>query len=209
MVSFRPSFGALFLTALFFAPAPALQAQSADTSYLREIELHRKQYLLQFLAVEPSPLKEDALNRIRFFPPDPRYRVRCRFEPLSEAAPLRLPTFDGREEWFLPYGTLTFELEGRTHRLIVFQSFRMRHVPGLRERLFLPFRDRTNGRSTYPGGRYLDLLTSDIQDGTVWLDFNLAYNPWCAYDERFTCPIPPKSNHLDVEIRAGEMKFEK
>ncbi len=189
-----------------FSALPAA-AQPSDFAYFHEIELHRKQYLLHFLSLEPSPLKEDQLKDLRFFPPDPRYRVSCRFESLLDAAPIRLPTFDGREEWFLPYGTLTFELNGRSHRLVVFQNFRMRNVPGLRERLFLPFRDRTNGRSTYGGGRYLDLQTSDIQDGQLWLDFNLAYNPWCAYDDRFSCPIPPKSNHLDVEIPAGEMDF--
>ena len=82
-------------------------------------------------------------------------------------------------------------------------------MPQYRDYLFLPFKDPTNGKASYGGGRYLDLKTGDLKSGTAIIDFNKAYNPWCAYADGFSCPIPPAANHLAVEIHAGEKNFEK
>lgn len=76
--------------------------------------------------------------------------------------------------------------------------------------LFLPFTDATTGVETYESGRYIDLLTTDIVNNTVTIDFNKAYNPYCAYvSDVYNCPIPPKENHLRVAIRAGEKMYGK
>jgi uncharacterized protein (DUF1684 family) len=73
--------------------------------------------------------------------------------------------------------------------------------------LFLPFQDETNGDDTYGGGRYMDLKITDIRDNRITLDFNKCYNPWCAYSDGYNCPVPPKSNHLPIEVKAGEKMF--
>ena len=76
-------------------------------------------------------------------------------------------------------------------------------IEGYETSLFLPFMDETNGETSYGGGRYLDLEISDIQSNDVWIDFNQAYNPYCAYSSYYNCPIPPANNYLDIEIKAG------
>ena len=71
--------------------------------------------------------------------------------------------------------------------------------------LFLPFTDLTNGEATYAGGRYIDLA---IPDGdTLIIDFNKSYNPYCAYNKKYSCPIVPKVNHLEIDINAGVKAF--
>jgi uncharacterized protein (DUF1684 family) len=78
-------------------------------------------------------------------------------------------------------------------------------MPQYKDYLYLPFKDFTNGESTYGGGRYLDFKMSDIQENqTIIIDFNKAYNPYCAYSDGYSCPIPPSENHLQVFIEAGE-----
>ena len=75
--------------------------------------------------------------------------------------------------------------------------------------LFIPFTDKTSGIETYGGGRYIDLVLSDIVNKTCTIDFNKAYNPYCAYTAGYNCPIPPKENDLPVAIKAGELNFAK
>jgi len=78
-----------------------------------------------------------------------------------------------------------------------------------RDYLFLPFKDATNGDSTYGGGRYIDIRMSEINNNTLTIDFNKAYNPYCAYSDGFNCPVPPLENHLEVALEAGERKFKR
>ena len=85
----------------------------------------------------------------------------------------------------------------------------MRLVPQFRNELFLPFKDKTNANGSYGGGRYIDIKISDIENGKVILDFNKAYNPWCAYSDGYSCPIPPKENHLKIAVTAGEKEYGK
>jgi uncharacterized protein (DUF1684 family) len=87
----------------------------------------------------------------------------------------------------------------------IYQSKETQAIPGYRDYLFIPFKDMTNGESTYGGGRYIDMRMGDIRDGSVIIDFNKCYNPWCMYSDGYNCPIPPLENHLEVPIEAGEM----
>ena len=75
--------------------------------------------------------------------------------------------------------------------------------------LFIPFMDHTNGETTYGGGRYFDVMIGDIMDDKLVLDFNICYNPYCAFSDGYNCPVPPKENHLEVAIKAGEKMFNK
>lgn len=155
-----------------------------------------------------SPLKPE--DRAHFagldrFPYDPAFHVTARFTPAVDPPVLTLRTTTARKPAFRPYGTLTFTLAGREHRLTVYQDAGP-PTPGMdTPYLFLPFTDLTNGDETYGGGRYLDL--KGPLGPTVELDLNLAYNPYCAYNDRYSCPIPPKENFLDLAVRAGVRKF--
>ena len=102
-------------------------------------------------------------------------------------------------------GRLVFRLQGRTFKLPVYQNVELSMQPEYVNYLFLPFTDRTNGAETYGGGRYVDLHGPLGQRVTI--DLNNAYNPYCAYSDRYSCPIPPTENHLDTEVRAGVKKY--
>ena len=126
----------------------------------------------------------------------------AKFTPAQSLARLDLATSDGNQRSYVIYGYLNFSLEGKNHRLAVYQSAQ----PGDDE-LFLGFGDATSTVETYGGGRYLNLEHNGEEE--VELDFNMAYNPYCAYKEEFICPFPPRENILDVAIAAGEKDYKK
>ncbi len=158
---------------------------------------------------ESSPLPDryrKDFEGLRFFEPDSLYRVWARLVRTPEALPFLMPTTTSRQTREVRYGVAYFTLQGKAQQLEVYQSLDPGQESG-DKRLFLPFLDLTNGETTYEGGRYMDL---DIPDGdSILLDFNKAYNPYCAYNKKYSCPIVPKVNTLDIEIRAGVMAFSK
>ena len=106
------------------------------------------------------------------------------------------------------YGILHFILKDTILKLEVYQSQKLMDIKQYEDLLFVPFTDQTNGEQSYENGRYIDLTMDEIKTGYYLLDFNKAYNPYCAYiSNTYNCPIPPKANNLAVAIRAGEMKF--
>lgn len=143
---------------------------------------------------------ESALRRefkgLRWFPPDERYRITARF--VAQPRTLRIVNVLGQSEERRSPGYAEFTLEDRTLRL-----YPVADRPG--DPLFFIFRDRTSGRETYGGGRFL--YTEPPRNGAVTLDFNRAYNPPCAFTPYSTCPLPPKENRLPVRIPAGEQAY--
>ncbi len=180
---------------------------SAQEPYATQLENHRKEYKSKFLKTDRSPLKEPDLKNLKFFEADEDYVVQAVFTATPDAKPFDLPTYSGITKPYVQYGWLDFKLKGADHRLAVYQSLQLRVMPKFKTYLFLPFKDLTNGEATYGGGRYMDLEVSDISDGKITLDFNKAYNPWCAYSDGYNCPIPPSENHLPIEINAGEQLY--
>ncbi|MCB0588137.1 MAG: DUF1684 domain-containing protein [Phaeodactylibacter sp.] len=196
----------LALVLCFLAPAALLPAQNSQ-NYAREIRLHRRHYKKEFLKEERSPLDKKGVKKLRFFPPDESYRVICTFERTPEARPFDMATYSGITKPYVQYGTATFTLNGRQLQLGVYQSLRLREIPMYRDYLFIPFKDLSNGEATYGGGRYMDIRMDDIKNGELMLDFNKAYNPYCAYSDGYNCPVPPVENHLETEVNAGEKSF--
>lgn len=131
-----------------------------------------------------------------WFPVDPRWRVKARFEPYSPARTVQVPNYTGVATSETSPGVLVFTLGGQEHRLEALGSLSGKE-------LFLVFGDRTNGKSTYSGGRFLYVAVPDAKGG-VWVDFNRAYSPPCAFTPYATCPLPPAQNRLEAEIQAGE-----
>lgn len=161
-----------------------------------------------------SPLSEGARSQfdgLRYFDPDPQYRIRVRVESAGEGDPLEIDT--GGEDGVITYrraGWLRFRLGGEDCRLTIFS------LVGYGGGLFLPFRDATSGHETYGGGRYLfdtvkntDGLALELTAGSpaITIDFNFAYNPSCVYDPRWACPLAPRENWLAIPIRAGEKMY--
>lgn len=195
-----------FLFPVFLFISTFLAAQD----YAAAIEEHRAHYKKDFLENERSPLQtQEALTYLRFFEANEKYKVIATFEATPDAAAFKMGTFSGIDKPYVQYGWLNFKIAGKSLRLAVYQSLKMRMMPQYKEHLFLPFKDLTNGDSSYGGGRYIDLEISEIKDGKVELDFNKSYNPWCHYSDGFSCPIPPTENHLKVEIEAGEKNYAK
>ena len=155
-----------------------------------------------------SPLTTEDLNNfstLDFFPIDQKYVVKAQFVRLKNAKVFEMKTTTDRLPKYKKYGTLYFELEGKQLSLNVYQNLDLIKKPEYKDYLFLPFSDLTCGKESYFGGRYIDLR---IPEGkTIEIDFNKAYNPYCAYNHKYSCPIVPLENDLDIEIKAGVKKF--
>jgi uncharacterized protein (DUF1684 family) len=191
--------------AIFLLICNTVQAQSFE----EQTKIFRNHYKEEFLTSKNSPLQKDDLNHLRFFAPDSTYRVTAVFKRIQKSRPFEMPTYSDMNKTYVKYGQLKFRLHGKKQSLTVYRSLSLQSLPQYRDYLFLPFKDKTNGIDSYGGGRYIDLRTGDIKNNTVVLDFNKAYNPYCAYSEGYHCPIPPLDNHLTASIEAGEMNFEK
>jgi len=145
----------------------------------------------------------------RFFPIDQQFAVMATVEKLYDSIGFTMKTSAGTLQHYLKYGRLNFTLSGKQYSLFVYQSSDLMKKEKYRDYLFVPFTDGTSGDASYGGGRYLEYYIADIHNNTLLLDFNKAYNPYCAYATGFHCPIPPKENLLSVSIPAGEMAFGK
>lgn len=180
-------------------------------SFKKTVKAHRKAYKEDFLKETRSPFydKKADLKYLRFYRPKKKYQVACTFTATPDAESFDMATYSGMVKKYRKYGTLTFTLKGQEYQLAVYQNMMLMKIDGYRDYLFLPFKDLTNDRKTYGGGRYINLKTGDIKEGKLLLDFNKNYNPYCAFSDGYNCPIPPTENHLPIAIKAGEKKFAK
>jgi uncharacterized protein (DUF1684 family) len=155
-----------------------------------------------FLQSSPrSPIKKEdqrTFRHLRYYEIDPQFVVRAALHRNENPALLTITTTTGKTRDALIFGKLEFTLQGRKFRLSAFK-FADRRSQG---DIFVPFTDSTSGHESYGAGRYLDL--EENETGEYVLDFNRAYNPYCAYNEEYSCPIPPRENRLSTAITAGE-----
>lgn len=182
----------------------------AQTSFADQLAKHRETYKKDLLVSAGGPIKaEEDLTYVQFYAPDSTYYVTATVELTPKAEPFEMPTYNGKTRTHVSYAILSFVLKGKKQQLTLYRNLNMIRLPEYRDYLFLPFKDATSAKETYGGGRYMDLRKGDIQDGHVTLDFNKAYNPYCAYQEGYPCPIPPKHNLLSVAVEAGEKAYGK
>ncbi|MDP2159001.1 MAG: DUF1684 domain-containing protein [Flavobacterium sp.] len=157
-----------------------------------------------------SPLKKKDLavfTALEFFPINENYFVQAKFIRTKKEKPFEMKTTTSRKPIYVKYGELHFKIDGIPCQLNVYQNVEFSKIDKYKNSLFLPFTDYTSGVESYGGGRYID---HEIQKGNNWIvDFNQAYNPYCAYNEVYSCPIVPKENDLKVEIKAGVKTFKK
>ncbi|WP_096389786.1 DUF1684 domain-containing protein [Halopenitus persicus] len=147
------------------------------------------------------PERRDSFDGLAYFDPAPDYRVPATVTVHDDPEPLELETTAGPNVRYLRVVTFAFELHGTD---LTLAAYRQEGEPDAA--LFVPFRDKTTGQETYHNGRYIELEPDgELDDGDeVTIDFNLAYNPFCAYTETFSCPLPPEENWLEVAVYAGE-----
>jgi len=189
------------------APLALLGGFAADASCLDSLAAYRAQNEADYLKSKDSPF--DKTMRARFagfsyFDGDAGFCVDASFEPAAkDEKQFNMAAFNGKTIAFRKYGAFRFQLGGAMQALTAYQ--RMDLPVAQRNWVLIPFQDRTNGKETYGGGRYLDLhfpLSAHTE-----LDFNRAYNPLCAYDSKFTCPVPPPENRLKIAVTAGEKAY--
>jgi uncharacterized protein (DUF1684 family) len=143
------------------------------------------------------------VNKLNYFPPDLKYKVKASLEPIENKKVIVLPTSDGKEKRFLEFAFAKFSLDGQENSLLIVEIMDAGPYKGT---LFLAFADETSAKETYGAGRYIDLKKVPGASSIV-LDFNKAYNPYCAYSDNFSCPFPPKENIMKIAVKAGEKKY--
>ena len=179
----------------------------SDSDYMKQIEIERREKDHFFKEHPQSPIPwalRDKFDGLAYFPPNPKYRLKVKLQRYPAPERVTMVTSKGVPREMLKWGYFEFTIDGKTRRL---QAYKSIPKPGEREdeSLFVPFRDATSGKESYPAARYLDLPMSKTDEHV--LDFNLAYSPYCAYSDDYVCPFPPKENWLDVRIEAGEKDF--
>ncbi|HEX9600533.1 MAG TPA: DUF1684 domain-containing protein [Mariniflexile sp.] len=199
----KPLITLLTLITFFTSCAQDKKMIKGDTEFQRELNAEYKD-------ATTSPLKDKDRKHFEgldFFKFDAAYVVNAKFEKSPNENPFEMKTSTERRPMYIKYGELSFELKGKHYKLNIYQNLELIEKEGYEDYLFLPFLDETNGLESYGGGRYID---ARIPSGdTMEIDFNKAYNPYCAYNDKYSCPIVPRENYLKTKIEAGVKAFKK
>jgi uncharacterized protein (DUF1684 family) len=171
----------------------------AQKSYNDSLKVYQQQYINDLHKV----IKDDTAF-IRFYPVNRKMIVEAAVTLLPDEKSFKMTTSSGKTKEAQKYALLQFNLNGKPCRLYAYQLLKLKEKAETANELFLPFIDPTCGKESYGGGRYIDLNLTDIKDGKIVIDFNKAYNPYCAFTTGYNCPIPPRENVLTVAVKAGE-----
>jgi uncharacterized protein (DUF1684 family) len=191
---------------LFTICTTTLFAQGEATDFISEVKKFQQELNKEYKGSTTSPLESKEIKLFKghsFFPANSKYRVTAMFTPVSNPPVYNMQTTSGQVSPFVKFGEVSFTIDGKEYKLAVYQSIALRQRKGYEDYLFLPFTDATNGKQTYHGGRYIDLRIP--KTNSMVIDFNKAYNPYCAYNGKYSCPVVPAENHLNIEIPAGIM----
>ncbi len=181
-----------------------------NPSKVEDIVAFQEHLNLEFANPDESPLTSEDLKKFKaldFFEIDTNYVIEAEFVRTPTESPFAMPTTTDRMPIYVKYGEAYFDLEGQSFKLNIYQNQELITKPEYVDYLFIPFTDTTNGETSYGGGRYLDMR---IPTGnTITLNFNKAYNPYCAYNGKYSCPIPPSENDICVAIPVGVKAYNK
>ena len=194
------------LSFLFIILSLFLNAQTSKEN-TDAVKKFQNELNAEYLNPKESPLRGENLTKFKshpFFPIDLKYRVTAKFVKTENPVPFELPTSSGKFQSYQEFGTAESEIDGKKFALTIYQNLRLIKMEEYKDHLFLPFRDETNGKETYGGGKYMDLKIPNGNE--IILDFNQSYQPYCAYNALdYNCPIVPEKNKLPVKIKAGVM----
>lgn len=172
-----------------------LIVQAFSQNYVAELSEFRENYI-------KDVHKKFANQKLDFFEINQNFKIEADYKLQKKNKVVSFLTSDGIYKKYQVFATISFEIEGKKYHLTTYKFY---PAPAMyRKLVFLPLKDLTAPEQTYGAGRYLDLSSDDFKDGKTVLDFNKLYNPYCAYSDNYSCPIPPKENHLEVNIEAGE-----
>jgi uncharacterized protein (DUF1684 family) len=174
----------------------------SQATYMDSLKTFRDEYIKTHAVV-----KEQDKKYLQFYPVNEKLKIECRFERKENSPWFLMATSGPVKQTYRIYGKLYFTLNDTAVTLCVYQSRDLMKTTQYKDFLFMPFLDATTGEETYESGRYIDLFTTNIISDKVVIDFNRAYNPYCAYTTGYNCPVPPKENRLPVAIKAGEKKY--
>lgn len=198
---------AVFPLLMFSQKTQVNNSLNKNSKEIREIKKFQEDLNKEYLDKKETPLRGDNYTNFKqhpFFPIDFKYRVTAKFVKNENPEPFDLPTSSGKSKSYQEYGNATFSIDGKSYTLTIYQSLDLMKMEKYKDHLFLPFRDETNQKETYGGGKYMDLTIP--KGNKIVLDFNQSYQPFCAYNAYdYNCPIVPEENKLPVEIRAGVM----
>ena len=174
-------------------------------AYTRQIakERQEKDEFMRSADASPFATKKDSFGGLKYFPPDTKFRIQANLRPTEKKNIITLATNDGKSQAYLTYAYAEFDFENLHNKLLILEV--LEEGPD-RGKLFLAFADQTSANETYGAGRYLDVKKVPGAS-TITLDFNNAYNPYCAYSDAFSCPFPPAENMLKIAIKAGELTY--
>ena len=193
----------LFLVITTLGCAQDKQPILGDTDWQRKMNA-------DFKDATKSPLKDKDrkdFKELDFFQFDSTYVITAALIRTPDEKPFKMKTTTERRPDYVKYGVISFRLNGKAHELNIYQNLGLLEKPGFEDYLFLPFLDNTNGEETYAGGRYVEARMPEGSE--ILIDFNTAYNPYCAYNEKYSCPIVPRENTLYVNVEAGVKAFDK
>ena len=174
----------------------------------KETKNFQKKINSEYADPKTSPLLEEDLKTFKsldFFPVSAKYFVNAKFEKAQNEKVFEMKTTGTRTPEYIKYGTLYFTIDGVALKLNVYRNIELSKTKEYKDHLFLPFSDLTSGKESYIGGRYIDLKIP--KGNTIAVDFNQAYNPYCAYNHKYSCPLVPLENDLKVAIKAGVKTF--
>jgi uncharacterized protein len=189
-----------------------ISQNTVDSTYIKyaeEIRKYRNGINIRLLYGESTPLlpeQQKNFKGLNYFPPDFDYLVEATLVKADQQEDVIMMTSGERTPIYIKYGIVKFMLNGKSLTLTVYQSKKMLEMVKDVNSVFIPFRDETCGKESYGGGRYIDCEIPSTGDKVI-LDFNKAYNPYCAYNHTYSCVIPPEENRLSIRIEAGEKVF--
>ncbi|MEM7107887.1 MAG: DUF1684 domain-containing protein [Bacteroidota bacterium] len=191
------SIGLIVLVVIFIYSLGGDYSAEEYAEYIQE-EREEQERFMRYDEESPFVMSDVEFQPLKHYPANLKFRIKGRFEAIETPKIRSLATNDGNQEQYMEYGYAIFELENKENKLLIFENV-------VEDKLFLAFGDATSAIETYGAGRYLDIEHSGGK--TIKLDFNLAYNPYCAYVDNFSCALPPRENLLEVSITAGEKEY--
>lgn len=194
---------------IFYVLFIYIGAFAQEKAIIEELVAYQASENEEFRNIETTILTAEDFQHfsdLKFYPIDLKYRVNATLVRTPNEVPFLMPTTTDRLPEYVKFGDVFFTIDNEKLTLELYQSTNHEEEEGYEDYLFLPFTDLTSGDGSYGGGRFLDVRIPAGNE--LILDFNKAYNPYCAYNSKYSCPIPPKENDILVRIEAGVKAFQ-
>ncbi len=172
------------------------------------VEKFQKELNSEYADAKTSPLMAEDLSVFKaldFYPINEKFFVTAKFIRTENEKPFEMKTSTDRKPLYVKYGEAHFAIDALNYKLNIYRNIELSKKEEYKDYLFLPFSDLTSGNESYIGGKYIDMKTPKGE--TIVIDFNTSYNPYCAYNHKYSCPKIPLENDLNIEIKAGVKKF--